>query len=128
MSNSAPFTDEMRRFILMNIPSIPYLEALLLIRQDQNHHWGMEELSRRLYINNDHANDLLIKLHEAGIIEKIGINLYYYHPLSPEMKETIDRLADVYAKNLIEVTNLIHSQIEKKAHKFANAFIWRKDK
>lgn len=127
--NWTPLTDDMRRFILLNIPSVPYLEALLLMRDEENYHWCKEELAKRLYINVDRANDLLSQLCASGIIEKDDkIHTYYYHPCTEEMRETIDQLAVIYSKNLIEVTNLIHSNIEKKAHKFANAFILRKDK
>jgi hypothetical protein len=36
----------------------------------------------------------------------------------------IDRLADAYASNLVAVTNLIHSKIDRKAQHFAGAFKW----
>jgi Mn-dependent DtxR family transcriptional regulator len=124
-----PLTDEMRRFILMNIPSIPYLETLLLMRGDENHSWSKEELAKRLFIDANQAKDLLIQLNTRGLIKKNDkTNLYQYHPYPAEMRDTINQLAAVYAKNLVEVTNLIHSNTERKAQKFANAFIWRKDK
>jgi catalase (peroxidase I) len=36
-------------------------------------------------------------------------------------------LAEVYARNLIEVTQLIHSVTDRKARRFADAFNMRKD-
>ena len=53
-------------------------------------------------------------------------------PKSPQMETNaalsmIDQLAEIYAKNLVEVTNLIHSKIGKRAQQFADAFKWRKD-
>ena len=39
----------------------------------------------------------------------------------------IDRLADLYATHLVEVTHLIHSSLDRKAQQFADAFKWRKD-
>jgi hypothetical protein len=38
-----------------------------------------------------------------------------------------DRLADLYATHLVEVTLLIHSSLDRKAQQFADAFKWRKD-
>jgi len=38
----------------------------------------------------------------------------------------VDRIADVYSKYLIPVTNLIHSKPENKVQKFADAFNLRK--
>jgi hypothetical protein len=54
-------------------------------------------------------------------------SLYRYYPNSEELRQMIDRLAETYTKNLIEVTNLIHSKTGKKAQQFADAFKWRKD-
>jgi hypothetical protein len=39
----------------------------------------------------------------------------------------LDRLAGIYARNLVDVTNLIHSKTSRKAQQFADAFKWRKD-
>jgi hypothetical protein len=39
----------------------------------------------------------------------------------------VTRLADVYAKNLTEVTNIIHSKTDRRAQQFADAFRWRRD-
>jgi hypothetical protein len=68
-------------------------------------------------------------LHEAGILEVTGdeIQAYCYRPATEELRGMIDRLADVYAKNLVDVTNLVHSKTGKKAQQFADAFKWRKD-
>ncbi len=51
---------------------------------------------------------------------------YCYRPASAELAAMIDRLAAFYASNLVDVTHLIHATHERKAEKFANAFIWRR--
>jgi rubrerythrin len=50
-----------------------------------------------------------------------------YEPSTDDLRAIIDRLADVYAAHLREVTNLIHSQVEKQAHRFADAFRLRQE-
>jgi hypothetical protein len=52
---------------------------------------------------------------------------YRYAPADAGLRERIDRLADVYATHLVEVTHLIHSSLDRKAQQFADAFKWRKD-
>lgn len=42
--------DEVRRFILKSVVSVPYLEALLLMRDNPNVVWDVDEVARRLYI------------------------------------------------------------------------------
>ena len=39
---------DVRRFVLTSIPSVPYLEALLLLRAEPQHAWTAGDLARRL--------------------------------------------------------------------------------
>ena len=50
-----------------------------------------------------------------------------WHQAEMALRELIDRLAELYAKHLVEVTHLIHSTLDRKAQKFADAFRLRKD-
>ncbi len=126
---SGVIPDDIRRFILGNIPSVSCMEAMLLMRSVKEHHWSVEELSRRLFINEPATTTTLKQLQEAGIIKIVDQKtlLYQYYPQHDELRNLIDQVATIYCSNLIEVTNLIHSNIDQKAHKFADAFIWRKD-
>lgn len=126
MSNGAPLTDEIKRFILTSIPSVPYLEAILLMRNHHTEKWDGKALARRLYLGEKAANDLLVELCEAAVVQSDG-TWYQYGPASQELRNKIDHLADVYASHLIEVANLIHSKTGKRARQFADAFKWRKD-
>jgi hypothetical protein len=49
MANS-PIPEELRRFILTSVPSVPFLEALLLMRADQTQPWRSDTLAARLYV------------------------------------------------------------------------------
>lgn len=124
-----PISDTMRRFILNSIPSIPYLEAILLMRNENATQWGIAELAKRLFIDEKRTESILSQLHSVGVIIMTNSEprLYQYHPQDEYLKNTIDELAITYSSNLVEVTNLIHSNIEQKANQFANAFLWRKD-
>jgi hypothetical protein len=124
-----PIPEEVRRFILTSIPSVPYLEAILLLRHAPDHFWDRAALAQRLYISEDAAGGLLTDLSAAGFIEVSASEpaLYRYHPCSEELREMIDRLAATYAKNLVEVTNIIHCKTGKRAQQFADAFKWRRD-
>jgi hypothetical protein len=126
MSNGAPLTDEIRRFILTSIPSVPHLEAILLLRNHHAETWDGKALARRLYLSEKAGGDLLVELSEAAVVQFDGAG-YRYHPASKDLRDKIDQLADVYASHLIEVANLIHSKTGKRAQQFADAFKWRKD-
>ena len=62
----APIPDDLRRFILTSIPSVPYLEAVLLLHGDAHVLWDAPELAQRLYIPQTRASELLGQLAEAG--------------------------------------------------------------
>jgi len=129
MAGGAPIADEIRRFILTSIPSVPYLEAMLLLRNDTASPWDSARLAQRLYLTEKAAAALLTELHEAGVVqtEPDTATLYRFSPASDTLRDMIDRLAVTYAAHLVEVTNLIHSRTGKKAQQFADAFKWRKD-
>jgi len=126
-----PIPDDIRRFVLTSIASVPHLEALLLLRADEGDHWCAARVAERLYIGEKIAQGLLRELCHAGMVtprdlpdERID---YRYDPGSAAMRLIIDRLAVLYASHLLEVTHLIHSTLDRKGQLFADAFKWRKD-
>lgn len=125
-----PFPEELRRFVLTSIPSVPFLEALLLLRANPAQQWHGDTLAQRLYVRERTAHGLLEDLCRAGMIAPCAApnaGCYQYHPSSQQLRERIDALADLYARHLVEVTLLIHSSLDRKAQQFADAFKLRKD-
>lgn len=121
---SDPISDDVRRFVLTSIASVPHLEALLLLRSNARA-WPVSQVAERLYISEKAAERLLGDLCNAAMATVDG-DRYTFHPESDSMRETIDRVARAYAQNLVAMTNLIHSGVERKAHQFADAFNLRK--
>jgi hypothetical protein len=120
--------DDVKRFILVSVHSVPYLEAMLLLRGKGEHAWDSRQVARRLYMSEKAAGNLLLALHAAEVlVTGEQPSSYRYQPVSDELRQMIDRLADAYSNNLVAVTNLIHSKLDKKAQYFADAFKWRKD-
>jgi hypothetical protein len=126
-----PIPEDIRRFVLTSIPSVPHLEALLLLRSAANDFWSAATLAERLYIGEKLAHTLLLDLCRAGMIApRDDVNdtiSYRYQPSTAALRATIDSLAELYARQLVEVTHLIHSKLDRKAQQFADAFKWRKD-
>lgn len=116
---------DVRRFILTSIPSVPFLEAVLLLRAEPEHAWDAQRLARRLYVPERTAAELLEQLTAGGIAHPAEGGVLY----SPrdELPDLIDRLAAAYAADLVTVTDLIHSRIDKRAQQFADAFRFRKE-
>jgi hypothetical protein len=126
--DKATIPEELRRFVLTSIPSVPFLEALLLLRGNPGLDWQTDTLARRLYIRERMAQGLLEDLCTAGMAARCKTpDCYRYQPTSDTLSDRIDLLADLYAKHLVEVTMLIHSSLDRKAQQFADAFKWRKE-
>ena len=122
--------EDIRRFVLTSIPSVPFLEALLLLRADQTQPWRRDMLAARLYVREKTAEGLLDDLCQAGMAQRCDDaegDACRYQPDSEQLRERIDCLAELYAAHLVEVTLLIHSSLDRKAQQFADAFKWRKD-
>ena len=117
-----------QRFILLAVPSVPYLEALLLLRAAPQLSWDAKQIARRLYLSDKAAQGLLDQLYAAGAVTAggDGQGSFCYAPQTEHMRLMIDGLADIYSRNLIGVSNLIHSKTNSKARQFADAFVFRK--
>lgn len=122
--------DDIRRFILTSVPSVPYLEALLLLRTNPDVGWDVPRVAARLYVAERQTAELLSALAAAGIArseDQGDTALFRYAPATAELRELLDALAQAYSANLVGVTDLIHSRIDKRAQQFADAFRLRKD-
>jgi len=129
---SLRISEDVRRFILA-LPSVPHLEAILLMRRSVGASWQADALAKYLYITEEQAGSLLKDLCVAGIcgFEPAAPARHFYRPDSAELAKLIDRLSDFYARNIIEVTNIIHANAQKnhskKIQQFADAFRLRKE-
>lgn len=123
----AKYSSEVRRFILAHIPSVPHLEALLLMRAEASIPWSGAALAARLYISHKVAEGLLEDLAAAGLVQADGDCGYTYRPAREELVGVVAELAAAYSRHVVEIAKLIHSISDRKAHRFADAFRWRKD-
>ena len=125
-----PVPDAIKKFIWLFIPSVSYLEALLMVRGNADKWWDYKEIAPRLYLDEAATQQLLEDLRAAGALraDTQDATLYRYAPRTPELQQMIDQLAALYAQNLVGVTHLIHSKLSKKAQQFSDAFKWQKDR
>jgi hypothetical protein len=122
--------EDVRRFILTNIPSIPYLEAMLLFHRSPDVVRSSSEVARWLYLSERRTVELLQSLCEAGVVavDAPGMSQYRYAPRDEALGRAVDALSEVYAADIVGVTRLIHDTTGKHAHLFADAFKLRKDR
>ena len=120
--------DDIRRFVLTSIPSIPYLEAALLLRRDEVTQWDAFNVAKALYVAPPRAAELLRELAAAGVATfDAGQQTYSYAPRDDMLAGMLDQLAELYRSDTIAITHLVHDTTQRSAHRFANAFNIRKD-
>lgn len=119
---------EVRRFILTSIPSVPHLEALMLLRSTAPTCWSITEVAQRLYVPPSVAREVVVYLSDAGMLQCVEPEpVYCFQDGSADMREMVDAVAHQYSTNLVEITHLIHSRLARKAQQFADAFNLRKE-
>ena len=117
-----------RHFILSSVPTVPYLEAVLLLRSDPAQAWDAPGAAARLYLRPAVVRELLAQLASAGIAVPVpGQEGSYRYAPAPDLAAMLEQVAAAYSSDLLRVTELIHSRIDKRAQQFADAFRWRKE-
>jgi len=125
MADSIP--EDVRRFILTSVPTVPHLETLLILWREPDKSWLVEQLAARIYVQVTTVQSLLDDLCEAELLECGGEPRLYRSRREPaSLAELISAVDRTYARQLREVAELIHSNVDRKAARFAQAFSWRK--
>ena len=123
-----PIPEELRRFILTSVPSVPFVEALLVFRGARGEAVDTGLVARRLYMGEKAAAEVVAQLAEARFIEPADA-ASPSHRFAPDsaLSAMVEQLAAYYRSHLVEVTDLIHSKTSRKAQQFADAFKWKKE-
>lgn len=104
---------------------------MLLLHQAPAEVWDEHSIAKRLYVSNQEAAAMLQKIFAAGICRATDdASGFIYSPAFAELSDLINQLAIYYPRNLIEVTNMIHSKTSasSRVQQFADAFKFFKDK
>lgn len=117
--------DNVLRFIADRINSVPHLEALLLLWQNQDRGWTRDEIATRVYVGNETADRLLQDLVRDGMVKA---DPYRYATDWQEGIELMPQLAATYSRQLVRVAQLIHSKASLGVREFARAFQLKKDR
>jgi hypothetical protein len=116
--------ENIRQFILEKIDTVAQLEGLLLFHANPDKHMDVQEIAKRLYIDEAEARLFLSQLALQGFLG-VDQSFYIYKPVSPALNAMTGELAKIYSRSLVPLTKLIHSK--NKVQKFADAFRMRKD-
>jgi DNA-binding MarR family transcriptional regulator len=121
--------EQIDRFILDEIDSVPQLEALLLIWNNRPKEWSVEDMARALYVSSDVAQMILKDLASRQLIVEVSGSRGQYTLLA-ESSEDLAMLAALdrtYRRELVRISTMIHSKASRAVRDFARAFRFTKD-
>lgn len=125
MENDNPHGPEVDRFILSEIDTVPHIEALLLLYNSRPKPWSFEELAGALYIPLDRTRVIAHDLSQRGAILIASGSCSYNHAyIHDGLMAAIDQ---TYRRELVRITNMIHSKASSAVREFARAFRLKKD-
>lgn len=120
---------EALEFITKNIDSVPHLEALILLWNSRPVSWNLPELASRLYVTPERAHEILNDLMRLQLVQEMegAHSRFCYFSRSSEQDTLMQEMESIYRKDLVRVSNMIHSKESSPVREFARAFRFRKD-
>lgn len=127
---SQPNEDDVVRFILERIDSVPHLEALLLIWNGRPKVWSLDELAHRLYVERNTAMNLLRGLVKQNLIVKAPDlpDHYFYESRSAEIDRLVEAVHARYRLEIVAISTMIHRKESSPVRGFADAFRFTKER
>jgi Mn-dependent DtxR family transcriptional regulator len=125
MADADPIPEPVLRFLADRIETVPHLEALLLLWQNTDQEWTADQVSTRVYVNREAAQQILQDLARHGLVKGTP---YRFATDWPEGHELMPQLASTYSRHLVRVAQLIHSKASLGVREFARAFQLKKDR
>jgi hypothetical protein len=117
------------RFLEENIDTVPQLETLLMMHEDQDRSWLIADVASRNYTTEQRAMDTLNALQRRGLVSsEESPPRFRFDPAKEEVRALVADLARCYQRNLSLVTELIHAKPSASVKEFARAFDLKKDR
>ncbi|HKQ87390.1 MAG TPA: hypothetical protein VJS43_11555 [Candidatus Acidoferrales bacterium] len=113
------------QFVLEEIDSVPHLEALLLLWNNRPKQWSPEDMGRALYLTSEYTQPVLQELANRKLVSSEGGR--YSYQSDPDRDIIIEALDRLYRREIIRISNMIHSKASPAVRAFARAFRLKKD-
>ena len=130
MTEARELEDEVYRFVLDQIETVPHLEALLLLWNSRPQPWTVENLAKRLYVSPDIVKVLLQDLVHRSLIVCVpgSPDGYRYEPASVAQDQLLSTLDSTYRRESVRISTMIHSKPSSSVREFARAFRFTKER
>jgi predicted ArsR family transcriptional regulator len=122
--------EEVYRFILNQIDSVPQMEALLLVWESRPKKWTESEIAERLYVGTDAVRNIMQELVRRRMLaaDAQSARQYFYESKSEDLDGLIEAVAATYRQDLVRVSTFIHTKTSSAVRDFAKAFKFTKER
>ena len=122
--------EEVYRFILNQIDSVPQMEALLLLWESRPKQWSENEIASRLYVSVDVVRNIVQVLVRRRMIAAVtnSEKHYWYESRGADGDLLVEAVAATYRRELVRVSTLIHTKASSAVRDFADAFKFKKER
>lgn len=122
--------EDVYRFILNQIDSVPQMEALLLVWESRPKKWIERELAERLYIDIEVVRNIMQELVRRRLlaVDTQAARQYFYESKSGGLDDLIEAVAATYRRDLVRVSTFIHTKASSAVRDFAKAFKFTKER
>jgi len=128
MNEDEHLAPEVLRFIGLCIPTVPHLEAMLLMWETTPQLWNAAEIAARIYVTEDTADQILKDLERCGIAELDSVrSTSFRYSTASAWTGTLPLVAQAYRRHLSRVARYIHAQGSKSVREFSRAFRLRRE-
>jgi hypothetical protein len=128
MSDDEYLAPAVLQFLGLCIPTVPHLEALLLIWETAPRAWAAREISARIYVADDAASTILEDLERCSVVERDGPQSlsFRYNPRN-DWDSTLSLVSQSYRRQLSRVARYIHSKGREPVCELSRASKLRKE-
>ncbi len=122
--------EEVYRFILNQIDSVPQMEALLLLWESRPKQWSENEIAARLYVSVDVVRNIVQVLVRRRMIAAVtnSEKHYWYESRGADGDLPVEAVAATYRRELVRVSTFIHTKASSAVRDFADAFKFKKER
>lgn len=120
--------EEVYRFILNQIDSVPQIEALLLLWESRPKQWTETEIAARLYVGVDVVKNIMQALHRRRLVAVNESEKRYWYENRAGGDAVLEAVAVTYRRDLVRVSTFIHSKASSAVRDFADAFKFKKER
>jgi|SRR5690348_5825326 len=117
------------QFILNELESVPHLEALLLLWNTRPKQWPVDEMAKALYVSPETAQRIMQELARRGLVAtQTEPERYSYVPQSDDKDTLMSAVDEIYRRELVRISRMIHGKAPSAVREFARAFRFTKEK